>query len=297
VDFDLSPDQLGRVDRLRELAAGAAVPSSGLPGSHDQRLADSLSSDASLVGPDLEVLDRILLVEEAARLGLAISPTALLLLGPLCGIASPPGPVAIVAGPRRVLRDGAAAAIAIDVGGPTPRVATVHDAERIAEPSGLLESAGAVTPTAWAETAWACSSRASSVYRLGLAAEIAGAAHAAIARVADYLNERVAFGQPLGALQALRHRLSERAVDAAGASALVHCAAFHLDEPSIAAAVAYATSTAAAAPPELHQLCGARGFVVDFGLSRSTMLMQALRVELGGTYDSAAEYAGRRWAG
>jgi len=298
VDFDLTASQQARLDRLGELARLAAPARGGLAGGHDQQLAAAVSADATLVGGDLDVLDRVLLVEEASRLGVEFSPTALLLVAPIAGIAVNRGPVALVYGSaHRAVRDGGHATSAIDVSGDVPLSAPVGELDRRPVPSGLLHHCGVVTTSGFEPSAWACDSPVGSVYQLGLAAEIAGAAQAAIAKVAGYLNERVAFGQPLGALQALRHRLSERAVDAAGTTALVRYAAFHLDDASVAAAVAYATSTASASPPELHQLCGARGFVTDFGLSRWTMLMQALRAELGGAYDSAVRYAEARWAG
>ena len=134
------------------------------------------------------------------------------------------------------------------------------------------------------------------IVRLGWAAEVAGAARAAVELTATYLKERNAFGRPLSTKQALRHRMSELAVDAAGTSVLARYAAYHDDAIAIASAVSYAAASAAKSPPELHQIAGARGFTSEFGLSIWTMRLEALRVDLGGVRAAAVAHADARWA-
>ena len=296
MDLQLDGDQSARLDALRALVARCSPPPGGLPGHHDEGLVAAVRADGSIIGVDVPLLDRILLVEEAARLAAPLSATAVLLIAPLCGLVDVTGPVAItVEGAATVVRDGAHASVVVDLTSAGARTARLGADERQPAASGLLANAGVVSPESLAACAWRAPTSPVLVYRLGLAAEIAGAAGGAIDHTAAYLRRRVAFGQPLGSRQALRHRLSERAVDAAGTSALARLAAWHGDAASISSAVAHAAATAAAVVPELHQLCGAQGFVADFGLSRWTMLVQALRVELGGSYDAAAEHAAARW--
>ncbi len=296
MDFDLSRSQQIRLDLLRETIGRTPEEGVGLPGRHHEPTAEVLRGAPSLAGADVPFVDRILLVEEAARLDAAFAPTALLLIAPLGTTTPPSGPVAVIdRRDRCAVRDGAHARTVVDVSGAVPLVGPASPDRIVPQPSGMLVNYGSVAPSHLEPVAWDLQCSPRHVYRLGLAAEIAGAAHGAIAHVASYLVQRTAFGRPLSSLQALRHRLSERAVDAAGTSALVRLAAYSPDATSITAAVCHATGTAATLVPELHQLCGARGFLAEFGLSRRTMLLQALRLELGGPYDTAIEYAAHRW--
>jgi alkylation response protein AidB-like acyl-CoA dehydrogenase len=52
--------------------------------------------------------------------------------------------------------------------------------------------------------------------RVALAAETSGLLHAAIASTVEHLSLRKQFGRPLGAFQALRHRMAECTVLAGG---------------------------------------------------------------------------------
>jgi hypothetical protein len=301
VDFDLSEEQSARLDALR-VAVAAQAPrhaSNALPGSRDDVLVAAIRSNPELTGAHLALLDRVLLVEEAARLGAACNPTTVLLVEPLADGRVVGGAVAVsVAGPPSPIRDGATAVTMIELGHDHVRWMTVPDSARSIIDSGVGSSYAVVSPdtsTRASAVAWGAAGSPLAHYRLGLAAEIAGAARAALDHTATYLTQRRAFGTTLSTFQALRHRLSELAVDVAGTSALVRQAAWHNDAVGIAGAVSAAVSVAAAAPPELHQMCGARGFTSEFGVSRWTMLLQALRIELGGAYESAVTYADARW--
>jgi alkylation response protein AidB-like acyl-CoA dehydrogenase len=114
------------------------------------------------------------------------------------------------------------------------------------------------------------------------AAEVAGAAQAAVATTAEQLRARVQFGRPLATLQALRHRLAEAAVSADACQWLVREAAYTRTGRSVAVAAQQAQSTAAALVPELVQLGGARSFARESGRPVHTMRLEALRLELGG---------------
>jgi len=120
------------------------------------------------------------------------------------------------------------------------------------------------------------------LFRLALAAEIAGNAAAAISRTADHLVTRKQFGRALSTNQALRHRLADARVSAEATKWMVRDAAFKGTPESIDLAVFYAAQTAGALVPELTQLCGARSFTLAFGLHVFTMRLDGLRLELGG---------------
>ena len=54
-----------------------------------------------------------------------------------------------------------------------------------------------------------------------MAAEMVGAAQAALDVITQFVAQRKTFGQPLGTFQAIRHRCADRLVDIAAADALV----------------------------------------------------------------------------
>jgi hypothetical protein len=298
VDFDLSDAQSARLDVLRRTLAmhSADHIHTALPGEYDSALVAALRSTPELTGPDMALLDRVLLVEEAARFGARCNPTAVLLVEPLAGIHPGGGPIAVMAdtGSAQV-RDGADARIVVVLARDRARWAPLQASAHSAVESGVGHGYGLVAPSGLIDAEWALVGSPAAHYHLGLAAEIAGAARAALDHTAEYLTQRRAFGTTLSTFQALRHRLSELAVDVAGTSALVRQAAWHNDATMIAGAVAAAATLASVAPPELHQICGARGFTAEFGLSRFTMWVQALRIELGGAYNTAVDYADERW--
>lgn len=293
MDFDLDATQQDRIDRLSALVGSGARSEDGLPGASDVALVAAVRADSLLTGPDLPLLDRIALVEHAATIGARLDPTVELLIGPLSG-PRPSGPMAIVIdnddGP---VRGGADVTSAIVVSASSVRVAAVQGWTPIT--SGFGSNYGTFTLGPTTIVRWPMVGSPLDHVRLGWAAEIAGAAHVAIQHTAEYLKQRTAFGRSLSTMQALRHRVSELAVDAAGTSVLVRYAAFHNDAVAIASAVAYAATTAAKSPPELHQICGARGFTSEFGLSMWTMRLEALRVELGGVREAAVAHADARW--
>jgi hypothetical protein len=132
--------------------------------------------------------------------------------------------------------------------------------------------------------------------RVGIAAECVGAMDATLAQLVDYLSAREAFGRKLGSFQALQHRMSELSVQLESARWLSREAAWLDDDESSALAAAYCTKAARRFSWEAHQLCGARGFCVDFGLYQHTLRLQMLSIEAGSIQahaDQAAHFAWR----
>lgn len=101
---------------------------------------------------------------------------------------------------------------------------------------------------------------------LMLAAESAAGIAASLADSVAYANERVAFGRPIGAFQAIKHQLAEIAAQSECATAGVQYAAWALSaddkKASIAAAMAqaYASEAYKAATHRNIQIFGAIGF-------------------------------------
>ena len=294
MDFDLDADQRERLELLRSAVAGAADGDDH--GHYSQTLDSALRSEPRLTGEALTLLDRILLVEEAARLAAPIGATATLLLEGFLDTVRPPGAMAIRdTDPDTPVRLGASATSLLELEEDSARFGPVLASDVVPVASGFGDGYAAVRSEESLPVSWTGKLSPSDSHRLGLVAELAGAARAALEFTAGYMREREQFGTPLAGFQALRHRLSERAVDMEGVSALARYAADRADTPAVAAAVVHAAQTASTIVPELHQLCGARGFLKDFGLATHTMRVEALRVELGGVRTAAIRHADAAW--
>jgi Acyl-CoA dehydrogenase, C-terminal domain len=118
--------------------------------------------------------------------------------------------------------------------------------------------------------------------RVALACEASGLAHAAVASAVDHLTQRKQFGRPLGAFQALRHRMAECAVLAGGVRWLALKAADTMDPGDAALAALHAQESATRIPYDLHQMLGAMGMTLEHPLHLWTYRLKALLSDLGG---------------
>jgi alkylation response protein AidB-like acyl-CoA dehydrogenase len=133
-------------------------------------------------------------------------------------------------------------------------------------------------------------------WQAALAAEIAGTAQAAVDLTTKYLTEREQFGRPIGAFQALQHRLAECAVQVEGVLWLAR-EAIGLGAPAVLAAGAAVAAAGAArlVTQETHQLTGAMGFTLEYDLHVWSLRLQALRTEGGGIGRHAEALVSVRW--
>jgi acyl-CoA dehydrogenase len=117
------------------------------------------------------------------------------------------------------------------------------------------------------------------------ACQIAGAIDAALALSVTYARERVQFGRPLAAFQAIQQQLAVLAEECAAANSATQaaCRAADLGEAQfeIAAAKLRANIAAATAASIAHQVHGAIGFTAEYSLQRFTRRMWAWRSEFG----------------
>jgi hypothetical protein len=118
--------------------------------------------------------------------------------------------------------------------------------------------------------------------RVALAAEMSGLMQAGIATTVEHLSVRKQFGRPLGAFQALRHRMAECTVLAGGVRWLALKAAATGDPGDAALAAFHAQESASRIVYELHQMLGAMGMTLEHPLHLWTYRMKALLSELGG---------------
>ncbi len=286
MDYALDTAEHRLVDWVDETAAKYGEQAGDWdPAADDELATPSLPADSRL--------HRLIVVEEAARAGLPALPGPRLLVAPDVLGYVPDRPVAIAPVHRRgPIRLPAAGGLLLSFDDADAWVSEID--------------ASAVTPVSssfgypYAELAPASGTRLgpgrSGILRarwyLALAAEIAGTASAGLLHTSSYLDQREQFGRRLSSFQALRHRLAELAVSTEAVMWLARQAAWNGDVVSAGTALSYGRDLAAAMAPELVQLCGARGFTLEFPVHRFAMRLEGLRLETG----AADRLAAAVWA-
>jgi len=289
VDLELSPDQLALEDAVAKIG--------------DYRgLADGGYLDAVR---DAGPIEGVLVVEQAAASLLDGPVAARVLAGPLAGVTDLPPAVGLAH--RDLARGGRGVP-----GGVLVRWAPVCDAFLVldGDRAGLasrddaevepVESAfgapyGRVTlrrsddigPAGPLRRAW----------RIAIAAEAEGLMLAAITKTADHVTHRQQFGHPIGAFQAVQHRVAAAYAMAMGTRWLARRAAWYADDDFLcASAAAYACEAAQLTYTNTHQVTGAIGITSEYGLVGWTTRLLGLRQELGGQRAHARAVAAARRA-
>lgn len=127
------------------------------------------------------------------------------------------------------------------------------------------------------------------VGRTALAAEMAGAAAAALDAAIERARRRIQFGRPIATHQALRHRLVDAALAVAAVSDAVYDAAGALDRADPSAPVLAASAKALAnrccrgVTAAAHQVFGAAGIYADQPLHHWHRRVHGLSSDLGTT--------------
>ena len=130
-----------------------------------------------------------------------------------------------------------------------------------------------------------------------LAAEALGAVQDTTERTLAYLNDRQAFGQPLGAFQALQHRavdvytISRMAISTTDVASTAWEPADHSLVESWLAKV-FAGTRAVWAAEQAIQLHGGIGFTWEMGLHHALRRTQRARLLLGGPVRASAAVVG-----
>ena len=133
-------------------------------------------------------------------------------------------------------------------------------------------------------------------WRIAIAAEIAGAARAAVDLTIRYMRDRSQFDRPIATYQALQHRIVECHVAVDAAQWTMREAAHHGAPAGLAAGAAITASEAARRVFfETHQLTGAMGFTTEYDLHLFTMRLQTLRLEMQGMRAHARDLVAARW--
>jgi alkylation response protein AidB-like acyl-CoA dehydrogenase len=110
--------------------------------------------------------------------------------------------------------------------------------------------------------------------RLGAAAQAVGIAQAATNYASEYAKERVAFGRPIAALQAIQFKLADMETRTAAARELLYkaCAMADREDPQLgkysSMAKLFASDNAMAVTVEAVQILGGYGYVTEYPVER-----------------------------
>lgn len=123
---------------------------------------------------------------------------------------------------------------------------------------------------------------------VGSCAMLVGAADAVLEMTLDYVKQRVAFGRPIGAFQAIQHHCANMAVDAESSRAITYEAAWHLAEGRPAdQIVSMAKGWAGEATRRLyalgHQCHGAIGLTIEYDLQLYSRRCKVWEMTFGDT--------------
>lgn len=132
-------------------------------------------------------------------------------------------------------------------------------------------------------------------WRIGIAMEIHGALQGAFALTIEYVTNRRQFGQPIGALQAVQHRLVMDATVIDAAKLLALKAAHSKSTADSALAAGYAQNAVSTVTYDLHQFSGAMGLTLEYALHLFTYRARALQSELGGAQSQFLDAAAAAW--
>lgn len=300
MNFEPSEDQaavLGGLDQL--LVAYREAPIEPITHQYSAELANELAQSGFLGiarEDGFSLLDGALITEQVARLAQVVEVGASTLVGPLLPEEYSVGPIALasgkITGPLRflpvakqliVLQGDRASLIELD-GQEVDAVDSL-----LAYPFGRLRNPDGVT-----SIDLGCAEPYRRRWQIALAVEGAACMAAALDVVLEHVKTRYAFGRPLGALQAIHHRLAMTAETAESSKWLSRRAAWSDDAGDAAIAAAYVQNAIPQLTYDLHQFSGAMGLTLEYPLHFWTYRLRALAGELGGASVQtrmAADYA------
>jgi hypothetical protein len=303
MNFDLSQDQRlfkesveKLIDKYRTLSPGhASFVLDGSPVRSDLERAGYLAIASDGGGP----FEALLLIEAVAMLPHAVEVGASALVAPALGFDGMAGAVAMTTVPilGRPIRFLPQAKTLLASGGGSVTAYPV-DARAVqtvdtpfAAPYGTLTGRPAEGKVLRGKPSDFLKWR-----QVALAGEIVGAMQAALDLTVKYVKDRKQFGKPLGAFQAIQHRLSECATLVHGARLMAYRSALSADAADAALACAYAQDAAARVSYDTPQFHGALGQTLEYPIHYWAYRLRALQGELDGVSVQGERAAERLWA-
>lgn len=304
MDFQLSEDQEALVSALQsilqdhaELPQAERLSYSCFNAELQNILAGSgFLSAAREIGP----LEAVLVAIETARLPVLVETAATGLVAPMLLGEDVEGPVALIDGKAmaKAHRNLPIARTAlIDLGEDVAVLAIdpadVEPVESVlAFPYGRFRTA---PDLAKARRLPGAGAKLRQWWRVALAAEIAGAAQAAIAFTIDYVTQRQVFGRPVGSFQSVQHRLVQCHAHAQSCYYLALRAAWSGDPVDADCAASFAQQGVQRLLFDLHQFHGGMGVTTEHLLHFWLYRIRALQAEAGGVHRIGLEIADRLW--
>jgi hypothetical protein len=291
MDFELNESQsvvldavLSMIEPFRTLPTGARGYFEPAPDLDSQLAENGFFQIASF--DDCGPLDAALLVYELARLPVLVEAAATALVAPQLGLEDLPRPIAIADDRHGSIRNlpGARTLILLEDG--EACVASLDGAEITRNTSVLAYPYGRLVSPAALETRSLGAGSGEKLalwWRVAIAIESAALLQAALDATVDYVKQRTQFGKPLGAFQAIKHRLAASAQLVSGARWLALRAAESGDAGDAAVAAAYAQDNMRIVLNDLHQFTGAIGLTLEYPLHLWTYRLKALQGEFGGS--------------
>jgi alkylation response protein AidB-like acyl-CoA dehydrogenase len=286
MDLELTPDQELLDSTLRGLFADHAgrERSRQMAGAVDTELMKHLDAGGFLdVGYDAGPIEAVLVAERAAEAVACAPVIARVLVAPLAGVRDLPPLVGLIGAPNALVRYAGLCDAYLVLDGDVARVAQRADvdvepvASRSSYPMGRVQVRKSTALGAGSGDALR------RAWQVGIAAEVGAMGVAAVEFSGRHVRDRVQFGKPIGAFQAVQHRLARSYSMSRATTWLARRGAWHnTDEFITASAATFACLATREVYDNTHQVTGAIGITAEYGLVEWTMRLLALNTELGG---------------
>ncbi|MDX2276912.1 MAG: acyl-CoA dehydrogenase family protein [Hyphomonadaceae bacterium] len=304
MDLHLSEDQRALVDALQTVLQDfAELPQSERLGYtyHSVELQTLLRDGGFLdAAREMGALEAALVVIETARLPVFAEAGASALVAPMLLHESMSGPFALVAAHdiAKAQRNLPIASTAfVDAGDDVVVLAIDQsDVEPVASvlayPYGKFRTAPDLRK---GKLLAGAGPKLRQWWRVALAAEVAGAAAAAIDFTVEYVKQRHVFGRPVGSFQSVQHRLVQCHAISRGAYYLALRAAWSGEAVHADIASCFVQQNVGKLLFDLHQFHGGMGVTNEHLLHLWTYRIRALQAEVGGMHQAARDVAAALW--
>lgn len=289
MDLDLNNDQ----KELQAAVHRIALPFASAPASNASYFLDGsplyreLEEAGFIRAAKMEeygALGGVLIAEITSALPYSAATAGAALIAPMAIGAELKGPVAIArAGHTSAVRHLPFAKMLLVVGDDEVRALDLADVEVQKLPSIFADPFGGVSAKDIQGARKLQNASPSDVvkwWNVAVAAEIGGAAGAAVERTVEFVKIRRQFGRPIGSYQAIQHRLAECEVMVNATRMLARCAAVTGDPAAAFLASSYAQATASRIAYDTQQFHGAAGLTREIELHFFTYRLRSLQGEL-----------------
>lgn len=305
MDFEPNDDQTAILDGLDQMLAGLRIqtPKEGETVVFAAALDAELAASGFLdIGREagFSILESALIAERLARLPVTAETSSSAIVGQMFRAGEMERPLALLQGsplaPARFLPQ--ARSLLVDIGNDLLHIivdpARVEPVESLfAYPYGRLAGLDGLETRSLGKEMLAPFRRR---WRLAIAAESAGLMRSALDTVLEHVKTRQQFGRPLGAFQAVQHRLAMASGTMNATYWLAMRAAWSDSESDCAVAATYVQDAIPIFTYDLHQFCGAMGLTLEFPLHYWTYRLKALLGELGGSSAQARMASASTWS-